>query len=151
MSRTLLALVITALALVTTGCASGPTFEEVEARFPPLAEGHGRVFFYRPSGMGAAVKPQIMLNDESVGTSKAQGFLFVDREPGDYVATCSTEVDRSQTFQLDAMETRYIRLSISMGFFVGHVSPSLIDPEVAKEEIRGLHYTGAESLLLPAP
>ncbi len=54
----------------------------------------------------------------------------------------STEVDRSLSFTLDAGQTRYVRLNISMGFFVGHIYPELVEPEVGAKEIVECSYVG---------
>lgn len=52
----------------------------------------------------------------------------------------STEVERSLSLTLDEGETRYVRLSVSMGFMVGHVYPELVEPSEAQEEIQTLSY-----------
>lgn len=56
----------------------------------------------------------------------------------------STEVDRSLSLTLEAGQTRYVRLGISFGFFVGHVYPELVDTSVGEEEIKELSYTGMQ-------
>lgn len=43
-----------------------------------------------------------------------------------------------------ADQTRYVRLNISLGFFVGHVYPELIEPDIGEKEIQDCHYTGAQ-------
>jgi hypothetical protein len=117
------------------GCASGPPFKEVSASFPALAPDKGRIFFYRPSAAGAAVKPDVNLNGQVVGSSVSHGFFFVDRPAGDYKVSTTTEVEKTLTFHLDRGQTRYVRLNISMGFMVGHVYPTLAEPDVGKKEI----------------
>ena len=46
------------------------------------------------------------------------------------------------SFVLDKGQTRYVRFSISMGFFVGHVYGELVEPDVGVKEIEDCKYTG---------
>jgi hypothetical protein len=123
-------------------CASGPKFTELKpdmyARNPDM----GRIFFYRTSALGAALSPDVMLNGEKVGEAKAQGFFFVDRPAGEYVAVTSTEVERKVSFTLDKGQTRFIRFNVSIGFFVGHVYGELVDEAEGKQQIIDCKYTG---------
>lgn len=138
------------LALLAS-CAGGPTYDEIESRIPPLEPEEGRLIIYRPQKFAPLVRPGVRIDGEVVGPSKARGFFFVDRPPGDYEIACSTEVDRAQTLRLEAAEVRFVRTRVKMGVFVGHVLPELVPRDEALEELRGLHYTGEEALLLPEP
>ena len=102
----------------------------------------GRIFFYRPSSFGAAIRPDVMLNNEKVGEAISHGFFYVDLKPGEYKVVTSTEVERTLSFVLDKGQTRYVRFSISMGFFVGHVYGELVEPDVGVKEIEDCKYTG---------
>ena len=125
-----------------TSCASGVSFTKLNPSLNPEIAKSGRIFFYRVTGMGgAAIQPAIMLNGEKVGKSIPQGFFFLDRPPGEYTITTSTEVKRKVSFVLDENQTRYIRFNISMGFFVGHVYGELVDNDVAEKEIKKCKYT----------
>jgi hypothetical protein len=70
------------------------------------------------------------------------GFFYVDCSPGNHHIATSTEVERELSFTIDKGEVRYVRLDISMGFFVGHVYPDLIEQQVAESEISRCHYIG---------
>ena len=130
------------LVMVLAACASGPRFTELKPDMTTLNPDMGRIFFYRPSFLGAAIYPDVMLNGERVGEAKAQGFFFVDRPAGEYVAVTSTEVERKVSFTLDKGQTRFIRFKISMGFFAGHVYGEIVDEAEAKGEIVDCKYTG---------
>jgi len=84
----------------------------------------------------------VMLNGERVGEARAQGFFFVDRPAGEYVAVTSTEVERKVSFTLDKGQTRFIRFKVTMGFFAGHVYGEIVDEAEAKGEIVNCMYTG---------
>jgi hypothetical protein len=102
--------------------------------------GQGRVYFYRPSALGAAVQPDVFLNGQKVGTAKPHGVYFVDRAPGDCVVTSSTETEKKLTFTLEPGQTRYVRLNIQMGFFVGRIVPELVDRTEAEKEMSDLSF-----------
>ena len=131
-----------ALGVLSTGCATGPRYSALHAGEAPLAAGQGRIYIYRTSPLGAAVQPDVNLNDQKVGTAVPGGYFYVDRPAGDYKITAKTEVARSLSLTLDPAQKRYVRLNISMGFFVGHVWPELRDNEVAEKEIIDCLYIG---------
>lgn len=130
------------LLVLAAGCATGPKFAEVSDRISQRAPDTGRIYLYRTTTLGAALKPQIKLNGKPVGKSMAKGFLYVDVEPGNYEIMTSTEVDRKLSLTLERGQTRYIKFGVSMGFFVGHVYPELVEGEVGMKEIQECSYTG---------
>jgi hypothetical protein len=134
MKKLLPLLCIVALTLLS-GCATGASFAETKASIPPLAADKGRIFFYRPSALGAAIQPAVKLDGNEVGTAKSHGFFFVDVAPGSHVASTTTEVKRDLSLTLAANQTRYVRLAMSMGFLVGHIYPELVDNAVGEKEI----------------
>lgn len=125
------------------GCASGMKYNEFQPKMPSQSLETGRIFFYRPSSLGAAIRPDVMLNNEKVGEAISYGFFYVDREPGEYRVVTSTEVERSLSFLLEKGQTRYVRFAVSLGFFVGHVYGELVEPDEAMKEIQDCNYTGA--------
>jgi hypothetical protein len=102
------------------------------------------LFIYRKTALGAAVQPEVRIDDEVVGKAVPKGFFYVDRAPGHYKVETSTEVDRALSLTLEAGETRYVRLNIGIGFFVGHVYPELVDDAVGMKEIQACSYTGVQ-------
>ncbi|QAU37523.1 DUF2846 domain-containing protein [Bradyrhizobium guangdongense] len=139
-----------ALALLLVGfllasCASPRGLDEPPLQLPPLRPGLGRVYFIRPGEFaGYAVQPEIRMNNEVVGRSVPGGFTFVDRPPGKYVVTTTTEVENAVTFQLAAGETKYIKTAVSAGILVGHVTPTLEFPEQGQSDIGRLRYVGPQ-------
>lgn len=129
------------------GCASGPKFTEVKAAIPAVAPDQGRVYFYRSNSVfGAAIQPDIFLNGDKVGTSVPGGFFFVDRLPGDFQVSTTTEVEKQATFTLEKGQQRYIKTTISLGVLAGRVQPELIDPATAEQELIESSYTGTLQL-----
>ena len=132
-------LAIAAAALVA-GCASGPKYTEMQSSIPTLAADQGRVMFYRTTTLGAAVQPEVRLNGVVVGSAVPNGFFWADRLPGACEVSTSTEVERKLTFTLDKGQVRYVRLNMSIGFFVGRVIPELVDNATGEKEIADLSY-----------
>lgn len=124
------------------GCASGPTYLEMAPSIGDIPQDTGRVYFYRISTLGAAVQPEVKINNEVIGKATAQGFFYADKEPGKYEIMTSTEVKRKLSFILEAGQTKYVRFGVSIGFFVGHVYPELVSEEIGNEEIKLCKFTG---------
>jgi hypothetical protein len=68
----------------------------------------------------------------------------VDRPAGSYECVTSTEVERKLSFIIEPGQTRYVRFSVSFGFFVGHVYGELVDDSDGLEEIKECKYIGQE-------
>jgi hypothetical protein len=135
---------LASLPLLLAACAaSGPKFAEVETGFPAQRPGEGRIFFYRQTGMGAAVQPEIKLNGQPVGAPEPSSFFFVDRPAGKYTASARTEVESTVDFDLHAGEPTYVRMDMTMGLFVGHPQLSVRPPAEAAAALRQLAYIGA--------
>lgn len=133
----LASLSLAAVLVVVSGCASGPGFKSVSATFPPVPAGSARIFFYRNSNMGAgaAVQPAVNLNGQKVGNAVPGGFFYVDRPPGDYEVTTTTELKKTLTFHVDAGQVRYVRLALAFGVMVAHINPELVEAQQAQPEI----------------
>jgi hypothetical protein len=140
-----LVLLVFAVSFLASCATSGPKFVEYQTEMAPPNPEFGRIYFYRTSTLGAALRPDVLLNDEKVGEAIARGFFYVERPPGEYVVVTSTEVTRKASFILEKGQTRFIRFSVSFGFFVGHVYGELVDESEALSEINDCRYTGVTS------
>jgi hypothetical protein len=130
--------------MTVAACATGgPKYKEMSSSLAAPAPGMGRIYFYRTSVLGAAIQPVVKLNGEVVGGAVPEGFFYVDRPPGDYTVTTATEVEKKLTFTLEAGQIRYVRLSVSMGLFVGHVYGELVDEAAAQKEMDSTSYIGS--------
>jgi hypothetical protein len=130
------------IALVA-GCAAtgGPKYKEMSQGIATPQPGTERIWFYRTTFLGFAVQPDVKLNGEVVGSAVPGGFFYVDRSPSDFTVTTATEVEKKLTFALEQGQPRYVRLDMSMGFFLGHVYAVLVDEEKAKKEMESTTYT----------
>ncbi len=137
-------LAATLLVAALSACATGIGYTEYQPKIPALGADVGRIYFYRPSALGAAIRPDVLLNNDKVGEAIAHGFFYVDRSPGNYEVTTTTEVKRTLSLVLEKGQTRYVRFSISLGFFAGHVYGELVEPDVGLAEIQDCKYTGGK-------
>jgi len=135
--------VLLAIAAVITGCATGPKFAETSSSMPSVKAGDGRIFFYRSNSMlGAAIQPDVRLNGEVVGPSKPGGFFYVDRPAGSYSAATSTETEKTVSFQLDAGESKYIKMTPQFGVLVGRMVLSVESAQTGRTELASMSYVG---------
>ena len=130
----LLGLAIASISLVS--CASGPTYAEMKSKLPPIEKGHGRVFVYRPSFFGAAVKPSVKIDDHPVGTSEGQGFLYSDQTPGIHEVSVTTEWKHKTPVTVTNGQPSYVRCSMMIGLLVGHVMPKQVDAATGEAEMQ---------------
>lgn len=134
---------VAACAVVMAGCATGVKYQDMASTIPAVKPDQGRVYFFRSSVMfGAAIQPEIRLDGQVVGASKPGGFFYVDKAPGNYLASTATETEKTLSFTLAAGETKYIRTSPSFGVMVGRIVMDLETPEKALAELPSLSFTG---------
>lgn len=133
-----------ATVLLAAGCATGPSYKEVQSTLPKVTASQGRIYFYRSAQpFGSGIQPSVMLNGQKVGDSKPGGFFFVDRAPGSYEVLLSTEVERKLSLTLASGEERYVRMAVGLGVIVYRVYPELVDAATGRAEIQDLSYTGS--------
>jgi hypothetical protein len=139
---------ICAVLPLMAACASGPTFADLHASETAVSADAGRIYFYRQSpflGSGAAVQPAIKLDNVKVGDAVPGGYFYVDKPAGTYKISTTTEKEESVDMTVAPGQTRYVRFDISMGVLIGHIAPTIVDPEQGAKEIAECHYTGAVS------
>ncbi|MGQ5525445.1 DUF2846 domain-containing protein [Chitinimonas sp. PSY-7] len=141
------------LLIFLTGCAAtGPKLGQIEEKIPELHISKGRIFFYREDTLlGGGVRPNIKVNDQIVGESIPGGFFFIDRDPGKYRVSTSTEVEKTLLFKLESGQKRYVKTTLSMGALIARVSPSLVMPEQAELDLLSMNYTGNHDILVSHP
>ena len=132
-------LLAASLAVLVTGCASGPKFSVYRPTVTPPANGDGRIWFYRPSALGAAVQPSVNLDGNSVGNAVPHGFFFTDTSPGPHVVSCTTEWTHKTTVDVKAHQESYVRLDMMLGLFIGHVIPREVPEAKALQDMQNLH------------
>lgn len=135
------------IALLTGCAATGLSYVSVSSGIPPLKGDASRVFFYRTdSMMGAALQPEIRLDNQVVGKSQPGGFFYVDTAAGRHLASSQTENEAKLEFDIESGQTVYIASSITFGLLVGRVQLNLKPEAVAVADLSPLRYTGRDML-----
>jgi len=120
--------------------ASLPSFA---ARIHPIPPGQARVFFYRePAYTASGMKPDVDLDGEKIGKSKAGGFFFIDRLPGAYMVSTTTETTYEVQLDLEPQQTIYVNTKLGWGVWVARVRPVFEEEEVAMKTLRKCRYIG---------
>jgi hypothetical protein len=99
--------------------AAGDKAPAVATALPTPAPGKSQVVFYRPSGMGFAIKCTVRENGAMVGRVGAGKYYVIQAEPGLHNFTAKTEKTDTVAVQVEPDETSYVKCGISMGIMVG--------------------------------
>ncbi len=134
--RSAIRLVIVATALGLVSCASGPTYAEMKSKLPPITKGNGRVFVYRPSSFGFAIKPSVKIDNTIVGTSMGQGFFYTDQKAGSHQISIATEWNHKNNLSVASGQPTFVSCSVVPGVFAGHILPNQVDKATGEAEIQ---------------
>jgi len=101
---------------------------------PAPKPGKGQVVFFRPGGMGAAIKCTVRENGAMIGRVSGNRYFVVDAEPGVHTYTAKSEATDAVTVQVEPDETSFVKCKITMGMMVGrpNLSPAT-DSDFAKD------------------
>ena len=123
------------IALVLQGCATVKSLTSSETHaLPSIAEGKGRVVFYRTNFALETQVPIVILNGERIGKPLHRGMFFKDVAPGSYAVTTTIASD-IVNFRVNAGERVYIKLNPGWGF---RIAPVLVEPSVGEAESSGM-------------
>jgi hypothetical protein len=145
---TLAVLLLVALPMSPATAKSDQTYAVLHASEPAIPAGWGRIYFYREGGFaGSAVQPTIYINGESSGgRSKPGDYYYLDVPAGTYEISTETEKKEAISLNVAPAAAMYIRIDITMGFFIGHGQPSIIDPQQAVKEIADCDFYTVKSI-----
>ena len=93
---------------------------------PTPKPGKGQVVFFRPGGMGGAIKCTVRENGKMVGARRRNRYYVIDAEPGVHTFTAKSEATDAVTVQVEPDETSFVKCKIAMGMMVGrpNLSPA---------------------------
>jgi hypothetical protein len=135
--RGILALLFVSVALLS-GCKTTSSNQQTP---PPLADGKGRIWFYRPAKFfGAGIQPVMHVGEAVAGTVGSGKAFYVDMPAGDYVLECSGMGRGVCSVSLLAAETKYIRLRLSFwaGFYPIDMKQFVLVPVDADTGLAGI-------------
>lgn len=121
-------LMFAAAAVVMTPAAAvaGDKEKQAPAVLPAVPAGKGLVAFFRPGGMGGAVRCTVRENGKMITRVMGNRFDAVVAEPGTHTYSAKSEATDVVTVQVEPDEITYVKCKISMGIMVGrpNLSPS---------------------------
>jgi hypothetical protein len=143
-SRFVQAAIASAVLLLLSACASGPTYSQWSAGAPALAPEKGRIFVYRESSIIAAgLHPSVSIDGVKVGDSVPGGFFFVDVAPGKHVVTMWPENMNVLDVTLAAGETIYVETPLTgPNLSIQYPVLALRDKSVGEPGVKECLYNG---------
>jgi hypothetical protein len=101
--------------------------EKAAIVIPAPKPGKGQVVFFRPGGMGSAIKCTIREDGKMVGRVGSKRYYVIDAEPGVHTYTAKSEATDAVTVQVEPDETSFVKCKIAMGMMVGrpNLSPAV--------------------------
>lgn len=137
-------IVIAALIISTTGCASvnmaDKATSDAKKTFAAPSEGKAGVYVFRDSVLGAALKKDIWIDGECVGESAPNVFFHTEVE-GNKQHTLETESEFSPNkleLFVEAGKNYFIRQYIKIGAFVGGANFEKVDETQGKAAVSKL-------------
>lgn len=119
--------------ILIAGCsASGPAFKPID----PLPDGKGVVYIYRESGIiGSGVYGTVTADKTAITKIKTGGYFPYVSNPKTVHFEVSTEATNEADVIVEAGKEKYLKTTVGMGFFIGHLKFSEVSPEIGKREI----------------
>lgn len=119
---------------ILIGCTTtGPKFTPIS----PIPEGKGLVYIYRSSSfIGCAVYGTVKANGTPIFKITNGGYYPYISDPGLVNISVTTEATNTATVDVKKGEEHYLKTTIGMGFFVGHLSFSEVSKDMGEREIK---------------
>lgn len=127
-----MALMLLSAALLTGCGASGPAYKRID----PPTDGQGVVYIYRQaSGLGMGVHGTVRANGKAVTDVKNGGYFPYVGKAGSTKFEVRTEATNDATVNVESGIEKYLKVTVGMGLFVGHLHLTEVSPEIGQREI----------------
>ncbi len=120
--------------VLLAGCAApGPLFKPVDL-VPPTNK--GVVYIYRQPGIvGSAVYGTVTANNKPITKIMQGGYFPYISDPGPVHFEVSTEATNAADVVVETGVEKYLKTTVGMGFFIGHLKFSEVSPDIGRKEI----------------
>jgi hypothetical protein len=135
-------------AAVLSGCATGPSPDEMKAaiagfELPKLPEpGKAIVYVVRPSGLGGLIRFNVFLNDQEanseMGYTRGSQYIYFNVPPGDHKIMSKAENWAETLINVKAGDIIFIQQETSMGFIMARNSLSMLEEVPGKYHVKTL-------------
>lgn len=135
MKKTIFAL---AISVLITGCASVPMADlesDNIAKSFKLVSDKANLYIYRNESMGAAIKMPVLLNNQSIGDTAANTYIFKQITPGKYTVTSKTENDAHITIDAEAGKNYFIWQEVKMGMWSARSQLQQVDEKTGQAAV----------------
>jgi hypothetical protein len=127
----------------------------VPETLPPIADGKGRIIFWRSGTMmGGAIGCGVNIGTERISAMGAGHYFILDLAPGAYEFNAKSEAKDVLNTEVEAGETSYVKCTIRMGMMVGRPNLSPSTAEEFGEKRKGLKYVDSDDIgakVMPDP
>lgn len=138
-------LCLAAAGLLLSGCATGPTGQEVLAGAP--APKKSRLVMYRISALGLAVQPPYTVDGRPVASSTPGGFVVCDVNPGPHQVAVGNMPLNVNIFggsdkagiTLRPGQTAYLKAEPQPGLTIGVITLSEVTENQGRADTTSLH------------
>ena len=122
-------------AMLLTGCgASGPGFKPVTS----VPADKGVVYVYRQSNfVGGGVFGTVKANNKPITKIKNGGYYPYIASPGNNHFSVTTEATNEANVMVEKGTEKYLKTTVGMGLFIGHLKFTEVSPAIGKSEITG--------------
>ncbi len=137
--NSVLFLLVFFLMTIIIGCATtGPKYSTIRNDDTILPKEKGRIIFYRPDIMyGAAMTPDILLDNRKVGESHRGTVFYVDIAPGKHQVKVPNVMYPGETtidIELHQNEILYVKTYMGGSAFGGRTNIEVVSSEQARAE-----------------
>ncbi len=129
-----------AVVLSLAGCASVPMGDPAQdARlksFPAASAGKAGVYIYRNETFGGAVKLNLALDGQALGSTASKTYFYKEVEPGRHTVTSYGENTDTLTFEALAGKLYYVWQEVKMGMFAARTKLHLVPEPDGQSGVR---------------
>ena len=118
-----------------TGCASVPMASpehDAQAKSFAVQPGKSNIYLYRNESMGAAVKMDVVLDNNPVGKTVAKSYMKLEVSPGQHTIISKAENDDVLNINTEAGKNYFVWQEVKMGILYARNLMHLTDEQTGK-------------------
>jgi hypothetical protein len=125
--------------LTMSGCASVPmasSMEDAQAKLFKTNPDKANLYIYRNEMMGAAVRMEVDLDGQYIGTNVAQTYIRKEVDPGQHTVVSHAENDDALTFNAQRNKNYFIWQEVKMGVLYARTKLTLVTDEIGRAGVK---------------
>ena len=127
--------VLLAVASILSGCASVPMAsdeKDAAAKTFRVTPGKSNIYVYRNESIGGAVKMEVDVDGQQVGTTAAKTYLVVTVNPGKHTLASHAEGNNSLVVDTQPGKNHFVWQEVKMGVLYAGSKLQLVDDQTGK-------------------